>query len=154
MSQENVEIARRIYPGPVDLAAMLADSEAAVREAIEPLVHRDFETVPDPGYQMLLGDPGQGAGNLTVFVGVDGFLDVFRDWLSGWQRWLVTPTNFIDANEGRVLVEIEITARSKEQQIAMTIQGGNLLTFDEDRLVRLELFFRRAEALEAAGLSE
>ena len=47
MSQENVEIVRRFYPGSVDLVATIADPEGfeAARVAWEPLLHRDFETV-------------------------------------------------------------------------------------------------------------
>ena len=47
MSEENVEIVRRFYPGSVDLVATIADPEGfeAARVAWEPLLHRDFETV-------------------------------------------------------------------------------------------------------------
>ena len=47
MSEENVEIVRRFYPGSVDMVATIADPETfeAVRVAWEPLVDRDFETV-------------------------------------------------------------------------------------------------------------
>jgi hypothetical protein len=51
MSQENVEVVRRLYPGSVDLVATLADPERfeAVRVAWEPLMLRDFETVTVAG---------------------------------------------------------------------------------------------------------
>jgi hypothetical protein len=153
MSEENVELARRLYPERMDLAATFADSEAleAVQAAFKPLVHPEFEIVADPRYQMLLGEPGE---QLTVFFGIDGFVSAFREWFSEWESWVVTPTDFIDVDDNRVLVVAEISGRSKAQQIDMTVQGGNVLTFGDGRLTRLELFFRRADALEAAGLSE
>ncbi len=78
----------------------------------------------------------------------------FRDWLSAWESWVVTATDFIDVNENRVLVLLDVRARSKTHHVEMPIEGANLLTLRDGRLARLELFFDRAQALEAAGLRE
>jgi hypothetical protein len=131
MSQENVKIVRRFYPGSVDMVSSFGDPEGfeATRAALEPLVHPDFETVTVPGQIPL-------------------------DWLSAWESWVVTPTEFVDVDENRVLVLIEVRARSKTHQVEMPIEGANLLTLRDGKLARLELFFERALALEAARLSE
>lgn len=42
MSKENVELARALYPGDVDLVAVLSDPDE-FRVAFEPLVHPDLE---------------------------------------------------------------------------------------------------------------
>jgi hypothetical protein len=158
MSQENVEMARRIYPTGIDLAAAFANPEAltALRTEYEPLVDPEFETVADPRYQMLLGGSDEVAGpsGPATFHGLDGFIGTFAEWLSGWESWMVSPVEFIDVDESRVLVVADISGRSKAQQAEMTTRGGNLLTFGNGRLTRIELFFRKADALEAAGLSE
>jgi hypothetical protein len=158
MSEENVEVARRLYPGPIDVAATLADREAlaTVRAAFEPLVHPDFETVIDPGYQMMLGDPGMDAplGSPSISYGIDGFVSIFREWLSAWETWVVTPTDFIDVDENRVLVMLDIRARSKTHQVEMPVEAANLLTIKDGRGARIEFFFERGQALEAAGLRE
>jgi hypothetical protein len=155
MSRENVEIVRRLYPGPVDMVATVADPEAfeATRGVFEPLVHSDFETVTVPG-QIPLSEPGTENPSQPTFYGLDGFLGAFRDWLSAWESWVVTPTEFIDVDEDRVLVLIDIRARSKTHQVEMPIEGANLLTLRDRKVARVELFFDRAEALEAAGLRE
>ena len=160
MSQENVELARRFYPGRVDLAAIFADASAleALKTAFEPWVHPEFQTVIDPRYQMLLGEPGEPAAGsslqVAAFSGIDGFVSTFGEWVGGWERWVVTPTDFIDVDESRVLVALEISSRSKTQQVNITAQGANLLTFENGRLTQLELFLSRAEAFRASGLSE
>jgi hypothetical protein len=158
MSEENVEIARRIYPTRIDLAPVFANPKAlaALRAEYEPLVDPEFETVADPRYQMLLGDPDGVAGpsGLATFHGLDGFVGVFAEWLSGWDSWMVSPVDFIDVDESRVVVVADISGRSKAQQVEMTTRGGNILTFGDGQLTRIELFFRQADALEAAGLSE
>ncbi len=160
MSQENVELARRLFPDGQDLAATFASPEArdTMRATFEPLVQPNFETVGDPGYQMLLGDPNavsEDPTQLTGFVGIEGFLAIFSEWLSGWESWVLAPTRFIDVDEDRVLVLADVSGRSKAQQVELTIQIANVMTFGSNgRLRRLQLFLRAEDALEAAGLSE
>ena len=53
-----------------------------------------------------------------------------------------------------MLVLLDVRARSMTHQVEIPIEGANLLTFSDGRLGRLEIFFERAQAREAAGLSE
>jgi ketosteroid isomerase-like protein len=152
MSQENVEAARRLYPGEVDVVAVLADRKA-LDVTLGPLVHPDFETVTVPGQVPVSGASGQNTSRPIVH-GLDGFVSGFGDWLSAWETWVVTPTDFIDVDEDRVLVMLDIRARSKTHQVEMPVEGANLLTIKDGRIARIELFFERGQALEAAGLSE
>ena len=152
MSQENVEIARRLFPGEVDVVAVLADRKA-LDATLGPLVQPDFETVTVPGQVPVSGAGAQDASR-PVLRGLDGFVSGFGDWLSAWETWVVTPTDFIDVDENRVLVMLDIRARSKTHQVEMPVEGANLLTIKDGRLARVELFFERGQAREAAGLSE
>ncbi len=155
MSEENVEIVRRLYPGPVDLVATVGgpDGFETTRAAFEPLVPPDFETVTVPG-QVPLSGAGAENPSRPIFHGMDGFVNAFRDWLSAWESWVVTATDFINVDENRVLVMLDIRARSKTHQVEMPIEGANLWTLSNGKLARLELFFDRDRALEAAGLRE
>src|SRR5687768_4255062 len=158
MSEENVEVSRRLNPGPVDLVAVFADPEGltATRRLFEPLVEPDFELVAAPNAMPMGESPNKGKeeGAGWRVRGVDGFIAAFRDWLEGWESWVVTPTEFLEADEERVVVLLRIQARSKTHQVEVPVDGGNLLTIRNGRLARLELFLDRAEALAAAGLSE
>ncbi len=153
MSRENVEVARRCYPGTADMVALLGDPAGlqAVRNMFEPLVHTDFETVTVPGQVPLSGTRDSSRPTLH---GIDGFIGGFRDWLDAWDRWAVTATQFIDVDAERVLVMVDVLARSKTHQVEMPIEAATLLTFRDSKLTRLELFFDRAEAREAAGLTD
>jgi hypothetical protein len=155
MSQENVKAAQRLYPGSLDLVAALNSPETlqALRTAFEPMVHPDFETVADPHYISAVGEAPAGTSRRVVH-GIDGFIRTFSDWLEAWEAWTFTPTEFREVDEERVLVEADIAARSKTHGADMVIPGNNLLTFREGRLAKLELFLRREDALEAAGLRE
>src|SRR5512133_1184275 len=112
----------------------------------------DFETVTVPGQVPLPGvsaDPSR-----PIVYGLDGFVNAFRDWLSAWDTWVVTAPDFIDVDENRVLALFDVRARSKTHQVEMPIEGATLTTVTDGRIARLELFFDREQALEAAGLSE
>jgi hypothetical protein len=153
MSRENVETAKMIYPGPLDLTAIFASSEAldAARAQLEPLFEPNFETVHDPtAVGLAVGDP-TGTG---VIEGVEGFIGMWREWLSVWESWVVTPTGFIDVDHQRILVLLTFEGRSQTHGAGMTLDGGNLLSFRKGKVERLELFFKRGDALQAAGLSE
>jgi len=153
MSQENVETARTIYPGPLDLAAIFASPEAldAARAQLEPFFEPDFETVHDPAaVGLAIGAPSDEG----VSEGTDGFIAIWRDFLSAWGSWVVTPTGFIDVDDQRVLVLLTYEGRSQTHGAGMTLNGGNLLTFRKGKVERLQLFFKRRDALEAAGFQE
>ena len=153
MSQENVELAKRFYPGSVDIVPMVAEPDALVA-IFESLVHPDFETVGE-GLAMSSGgvESDQESSRRSAY-GIQGFIDVWSDFLSAWDTWVVTPVKLIDVDDERVLVLLDIRARSKTHGVEMPIEAANLLTFRDGKLVRLELFNTQPEALEAAGLSE
>jgi hypothetical protein len=150
MAETNVEVARRLFPETVDLVALFSNVEA-VRVALVPLVQPDFETITVPG-QVPLAGVGAEDPSRPIFRGVDGFVESFRDWLSAWESWVVTAVDFVDADENRVLVLLDVLARSKTHQVEIPIEGANLLTLRDAKLARLELFFDRDQAREEAGL--
>jgi hypothetical protein len=149
MSQ-NLEIVRRMYPGTVDVAALVADPSAAT-EGLEPLLHPDFETV-GAAIAMPGVESPQEAGRRAV-RGVAGFIEGWRDFLGAWESWVITPTEFIDVDDERILILLDVRARSKTHQVEIPIEAANLVTLRDGKLARLEMFSGRAEAFEAAGLS-
>ena len=156
MSEENLDLVRRFYPQPVDMVATLTDPERveATKSFFEPFVHPDFETVAAPGQMPLIGPTTkipEGSLRPTSY-GLDGFVTAFGDWLSAWDSWAVTATDFIDVDEDRILVLLDIRARSRTHQVEMPIEAANLLTIRDRKVARIELFLDRAEAREAAGL--
>ena len=156
-SEQNVEIVRQIFPGPLDLAALFgnADLLAATREAIEPYMEPEFETIGDPNAMPMGPSIGVEGGPRGLFAkGPDGFLDFWREWLSAWETWNLGPPEFIAVDENRVLASYEVRARSKTDQVELTIDAANLITVREGKVARLELFFNRDNALRAAGLAK
>src|SRR3954451_23983567 len=86
MSEKNMEAAKQLYPGSLDLVAALNSPETlqSVRTAFEPMVHPDFETVADPHYISAVGEAPTGTSRRVVH-GIDGFIRTFSDWLEAWE---------------------------------------------------------------------
>jgi len=154
MSEKNVQFAQTLYPSEIDLVAVFADTQLI--EGLRPLIHPDLEAVFEarniPMGPASIESAGE-AAQPTV-TGLDGLVRAWREWLSVWDAWVMTPTEFLDVDQERVLVLMKVRARSKTHQVEMPVEGANLLTIRNGRLARLEMFLDQAEALEAAGLSE
>jgi hypothetical protein len=101
MALGNLETARALFPRPLDMTALLAnpDALAAARAHFEPLLHPEFETLHDPRAA------GMGIGRSVgegVAEGLDGLIELFRDYCEAWDSWVVTPTGFAEVDDQRV----------------------------------------------------
>ena len=152
MSEENLELARRLFPGTIDLVPLLEQADWI--DAYRPLLDPEFETVGSALGMETTGEPTAEGSGRRVVQGVEGFRDAWRSFLAAWESWVASPTKFVEVDEERVLVLVDVRARSKTHEVDVPIDAANLLTFRHGKLRRLELFSTRAEALEAAGLSQ
>jgi ketosteroid isomerase-like protein len=131
MSQENVEIVRRLY------SAM----NARDLEAIAELVHPEAEWIPDSR----VGEP--------PVRGRENVINFFTDLAEMFDE-LRTEVERCCAKDERVLVFVRVTGRGKASDAAFEIRIGHLWTVRDGVVVRGEGYGDRGEALEAAGLSE
>jgi ketosteroid isomerase-like protein len=132
VSQENLEIARRICADPGGLTAMAGGM-------IAPDAEFDFSSVyPDR----------------PIVQGVEA-LRRFRD--SGpWSGSPIhfEPERFFDVDDERVLVFVRVLARGEGSGVPVEVAAAHELTIRDERLVRFKVYADRDQALEAAGLSE
>ena len=145
MSQENVEIVRALIPPPdADVARLLRDDDLfeQVKAGAEPLVASDVESVA----------AWQG-GDARTYAGIDGFRKLWLDWLEPWTVYHASADEIIDQGD-RVLVLARDRARRAETDAEFELQSGSLWEFEDGRLVRVEFFRNRVQALQAAGLRE
>jgi hypothetical protein len=153
MSEVNMRLARALFPeGEFDLVAVLTDRKRVA--AMAELVHPDFESVFE-SRNVPMGpaniEDGSGARQPTAY-GLEGFLRAWGDWLSVWETWIVSPNRFVEVDDERVLVLMEVRARSKTHGVEMPIEPGILLTIRGGKLARWETYMDQADALEVAGL--
>jgi ketosteroid isomerase-like protein len=137
MSQENVEIVRRVFD-----AADRRDADA-IFALYDPDVEWDAS-------RML-----PGLGEFTeVAHGHDGLRRFFGEWLEAWESDEYVYDELIDTG-GDVVVSIA-TQRGRGRvsgvEVARLLAG--VWTIRAGRIVRVVWFPTRAEALEAVGLSE
>ena len=75
------------------------------------------------------------------------------DWTEDFDEWTATPEEFVDAGK-QVLVRVHQTMRGQGSGVPVEGDSWFLFTVQEDKIERLTIHAREAEALEAAGLSE
>jgi ketosteroid isomerase-like protein len=135
MSEENVELVRRVYAalprGDGDTLHDLAAPELVVdfsRRLVEPVVVR-------------------GRDEALAF-----FLSQAREAWDDWPVW--EPNELIDADD-KVVAFIRTSARGKGSGVEVEAYVWNLWTFRDGKTVEFKYFGDdRAAALEAAGMSE
>jgi ketosteroid isomerase-like protein len=135
MSEENVEIVRRVY-------------EAAAR--------RDPATVLalyDPGVEL---DPSrlQAVGLFDrVYHGHDGLRSFFREWHEAWEGIEYDYDELIDAGE-RVISVVTRQGRGRASGAEVEWPLALVWTIRKGKVIRVVWFPSRAEAFKAAGLRE
>jgi ketosteroid isomerase-like protein len=132
MSQENVDIVRRIYAGAVNQP-----------EAIRPLYASD--------YVMDLRDIGPDIG---VVRGFDASNEALRSYFDSFESFHIDIDEVIAADEDQVLLVIHDGGRVAGAATEIQNRRFHLWRFREGKVVRFSAHSERDRALEAAGLSE
>ncbi len=141
MSQENVELAKALFPPPgTDFAQLIRDEEAfaAIREALGPLLTDDFES--------LIAFPGQ----TRTDKGLEGYRRNWLDWLEPWATYRTTLEEVVDAGDSVVLL-LRDHGRRKDMDAEVELMGATTFTFREGKLAQIGDYADRAKALEAVG---
>jgi ketosteroid isomerase-like protein len=138
MSQENVEIVRQGFDvweaawgaGTDDLGALLAIFDDA-------LVTRRLAPMPDPG----------------TWHGLEGLLAVLSEWTDTFDEFRMKGEEFIDAGD-QVIVRVEQEGRGDDSGVPVTGTFWFVLGVRAGKVVTLDMYATREEAVEAVGLSE
>jgi ketosteroid isomerase-like protein len=143
VSQENVEIMRRIYeafdlsqPGSVELDA---PSDARVTDLIDPEIEwrgpREFPDLAEPVY------------------GLQGMASYRAKIAEAIEDYRMVPEEFIDAGDDRVLVFSREGGRGRGSGAEVeTHPTAHLWTLRDGKAIRMQSYWERSDALEAAGL--
>ena len=142
MSGQNVELLKAMLPGPnTDIANLFRDERlfASTIEALEGLFHSDVESVP----------AWRGAG--ITYSGIDGFREMWMDWLEPWATYYVRVDEMIEAGD-RVAVLVRDHGRRHGMDVEVELISGSVWTFHDGKIVRVEFHTNREELREAIGL--
>jgi ketosteroid isomerase-like protein len=136
MSQENVEVVRRLFAAfeGVDIGNLERRLDG-VLELFDP----EVEWVAAP-HSLLASEE---------YRGYDGVRRFWTQFLSTWDEYGIEVDELIDA-EDRVVAVMRLSGRTGELEVDEP--RSSVLTLREGRILRIEPFASRDDALAAAGL--
>jgi uncharacterized protein len=134
MSQENVEIVRRV------IGAVATGDSTTVLELVSPDIEWDFSHV-----DTWLED--------RVYRGYGGVGEFLAKWRGEWDDYRFEVEDVIDAGD-KAVAFIRDEGRSKTTGMKLERRHAEVWSFRDGRVIRIEPFDRRGPALEAVGLSE
>ena len=129
MSKENVEVVRRAW----DYEMFGRGGEDAAADFASDVVMNPVEEAPSYGRAAIR--------------------DNIQRFASAWDDLQVTAEQFIDAGD-RVFVAVHFRGRGRASGITVETRLYEVYTLRDHKVVRVDEFTGRSEALEAAGLSE
>ena len=132
MSEENVESSRRMWDR--FLAGDIPGTLAFFDEDIE--VH-DIPGLPDA----------------SVYHGHQGYLDQIEKFREAFSDIVWEPLEFIERGD-KVVSVVHATGLAKTGGLEAETTYAELYTWRQGKVVKIQYFTRKVEALEAAGLSE
>jgi ketosteroid isomerase-like protein len=133
MSQENVEIVRRILDA-------VERRDLGTMDALFP-EEAEFRSV-------LAASEGR------VFRGHQGIRDYFAWFDDAFEEFGSQVQEIIDAGEDRAVALLKFRARGKGSGIALDQRIGIVFISESEQLARMDSYFDPAEALDAVGLQE
>jgi len=135
MSQENVEIVRRVYE---EWSAGVERGDPGAAFGME-AVADDFEFTIE-GFH-----PERGR---------EGYVEWFRTWTAEFGDWSLQLERLIDAGHERVVALTHQSATGKSSGAPVELNLGTVWELKDGRVIRMRTYRSQAKALEAAGLEE
>jgi ketosteroid isomerase-like protein len=136
MSQENVEIVRRVYE------AVACGDSATVFALYDEDVEIDGSRLPEAS----LAGPG-------VLRGHEGLRQVSRDWGEAWESAQDACKELIDAGE-QVISVVARRALGRASGIRVDAERAGVWTIRHGKVIHVVWFPSKVEALKAVGLAE
>jgi ketosteroid isomerase-like protein len=140
--QLNVDLLRALLPDPgTDVAQLFRDDAwfASTARALVGLFDPAVESVP----------AWRGGG--TTYSGIEGFREMWLDWLEPWASYHVQLDEMIDVGDS-VVVLVRDRARRHGMEAEVELISGSLWTFGKGKIVRVQFYANREELREAVGL--
>ena len=142
MSPINLEVLETLLPGAEsDMASLLRDDAlfASTAELLEGLVHPDIESVP------------AWRGDGITYRGIDGFREMWIDWLQPWATYHVHVDEMIEVGD-RVVVLVRDRGRRHDMNAEVELISGSVWSFRDGRIARVEFYANREELRAATGV--
>ena len=133
MSSQNVEVVRNAFD-----AYQRRDWNGVIRDA-DP----DIEVVQPPDF-----------ADARSYHGHDGLVEVLQWWPSQWEDFRVDLTEVIDANDDQAVWVTLERGRGKASGVEVVGEVAFVSTFRDGKMIRIEMFQSRQEALDTVARPE
>jgi ketosteroid isomerase-like protein len=134
MPEENMEIVREATE------AMLRGDAAAALDALDPEIE----------WHATVGGVDEG----RIYHRREEVAQAFADYFAVWERIELRADDYIDAGDDEVVVFFHEVAKGRSSGAVVETNTGTVNTVRDGKIVRVRSYMDRAQALEAAGLSE
>jgi ketosteroid isomerase-like protein len=132
MASENLDLVRSI-------SFERDESGERIAELFDPAIVVDNSTLPGP--------------TAGVYRGHEALRQFQHEWLEAFEAHHIDAERFIDAGD-IIVVGYRVTGRGMASGAMVEMQRWNVYRIRNGLVIRVEIFETRAQALEAAGLSE
>ena len=109
----------------------------------------DGMTTPD----LVLVQPPE-VPDAKTYEGPDAIAESMEDWPKQWEDFRMDLIEILDAGDEVAVSVTRHRGRGRESGIEMDFEVFYVQRGRDGKLARMEMFFKREQAIEAAGLSE
>jgi ketosteroid isomerase-like protein len=146
MSQDNVEVVRRVFGMVRESLRRRADSGSSFDEWVR-------EGLVDPGLEWKAGTrAGRGVAGIDDFAGRDGYVEFTRRWTEDFDDVALEPEQIMDADDGRVVAITHTYGTGKGSGATVDMRTAWVVTLEAGRIVNVVLFLEPNDALKSVGL--
>jgi ketosteroid isomerase-like protein len=78
--------------------------------------------------------------------GPDEIVDFWRTFFDAWEEWEMTPQQFVESADGRIMVSVQFTARGSGSGVPLELEFCQLLTVIDAKIYRVDQYLSRDSA--------
>jgi ketosteroid isomerase-like protein len=90
--------------------------------------------------------------DVVPYHGREGLLQMFADWVEGFNEFELTAEEFTDAGDTHVVVRVHQHALGARSGVPIEADFWMVQAIRDGKLVRLDIYGSEAQALDAVGL--
>jgi ketosteroid isomerase-like protein len=151
MSEENVEIVKRVQPSGIDMVKLVRASNAPDPAVTPEATGIDVTVLADDmEVEFISGTAGSLRGTDR---GPEAFVQAWAEWLEAFDSYEIETEELIDAGD-EVVALVRVRAKTRRDAVVVEHRPAAVWSVRERKIVRVRFFLERERALEAAGLAE
>lgn len=147
MSAANVELVKQVFAAEgIEMVEVVRQMTAETADLA------GIETGPFADDFEIQFASGHGAGDISPERrGVEGMAEGWANWLEGFEHYVITPEEFLDAGD-EVVVLVNVRAKTERDGVEMEHRPAALFQVRDGKIRRTRFMLDRDEAFREAGL--